>query len=93
MVNPVETTVVRLVRGAGWDCRFLPTRVLMARPGGVRRTLEGLGLAVWVVLDEPGTVSEIVDRISSSLPEVKIDPTAVEDAVDALVAADVIEVG
>lgn len=43
--------------------------MVLAAAGGARRTLEGQAAAVWVVLAEPGTVGQVVDRIRRWWPD------------------------
>lgn len=37
---------------------------MLAAAGGERRTLQGLAAAVWVVLDAPMTVDEVVEALA-----------------------------
>lgn len=64
-----------------WVHRLVPDHVMLAAPGGEERTIGGLALVVWVVLDTPGTVAEVVDRARELWPDAPVDPAAVESAI------------
>lgn len=85
-----DTSIVWRHRG-GWAVRLLPGRVVMARPGGERRTLEGLGAAVWVALGEPSTAAEVRRWIHSEVPDAELDQADVDETIDMLADAGVIE--
>lgn len=78
-------------RVPGWTFRALGGRVLMARSGGDQRTIEGLALVVWVALDAPASVTDLVNRIAEAVPEARIERVSIERAIVELSAADVVE--
>lgn len=51
-----------------WLHRVAHDQAMLAAPGGDQRTLGGLAVVVWVVLDQPGTADELVDRIGELWP-------------------------
>lgn len=63
----------------------------MARSGGDQRTIEGLALVVWVALDAPASVTDLVNRIAEAVPEARIERVSIERAIVELSAADVVE--
>lgn len=63
---------------------------MLARSDGERRTLGGLATAVWVVLDEPGSTTQVVARLHELGPDQEIDEVAVQEALEMLSRADVI---
>ena len=65
---PVDGTTV-WCRSPRWAHRAAADQVVLAAAGGARRTLEGQAAAVWVVLAEPGTVGQVVDRIRRWWPD------------------------
>lgn len=77
-------------RDPRWVHRLVPDHAMLAAVGGEVRTLGGLALAVWIVLDEPAGLSELVRRMADLWPEAAVDAGAVEDAVRKLVASGVV---
>lgn len=75
----------------GWAVRVLPGRVLMARRGGAKRTLDGLAAAVWLALDEPDTTAGVRDLILSVFQESMLDPEVVGATVEVLAESGIIE--
>ena len=66
---------------------------MLAAPGGDQRTLGGLAVVVWVVLDQPGTADELVDRIGELWPDAHsgVGRESVVDALEMLEAKGVID--
>lgn len=64
---------------------------MLAAPGGEHRTLGGLATAVWVALDEPADVGELVNRITEWWPESSLDRAVLDDALAQMADHDVIE--
>jgi len=64
---------------------------MMARTGGEHRTVTGRASVVWTALDLPGSTDEVWERILEALPEVGIELDEVEEAIDVLVDAGVVE--
>jgi len=55
---------MRWRRRREWVHRTVLGDAMLASVGGERRTLQGLAAAVWVVLDTPMTVDEIVGELA-----------------------------
>lgn len=83
MSDAADATVWR--RDPRWVHRLVPDHAILAAPGGEERTLGGLALGVWVVLDEPGTAGQVVDRMRDLWPE-----AAAEAGADAAAIADAV---
>lgn len=82
---------MRWSRRTEWVYRVMAGRVLMARRDGEQRTLGGLATAVWVVLDEPATTTEVVDRLGELSAGETIEEQSVVDALEMLVGAEAID--
>lgn len=61
-------------RAPRWAHRVAADQVVLAAPGGARRTLEGQAAAVWVELAEPGSLAELADRMRRRWPEPVVAP-------------------
>jgi hypothetical protein len=88
--GPSGEREVRWRRVPRWLHRVAHDQVMLAAPGGEQRTLEGLAMVVWIVLDEPGTVDELVDRISDLWPEAGVGRGRLVEALEVLERHDVI---
>ncbi len=69
-------TVFARAPGVVW--RLGPDRVLVRRvnvPDGAPRDLQGAAALVWISLDEPGTRSDIVERLVAAGLETETDET------------------
>lgn len=80
----------RWARRPEWVHRVLPGRALLARRDGERRTLGGLAVAVWVVLEEPGDLEEIMAELGELAPDGEVSRDDVASALEMLLEADVI---
>lgn len=81
---------VRWSRVPRWLHRVSRDQVMLAAPSGGQRTLGGLAVVVWVVLDEPGTADELVDRIGELWPDAEVGRGRVVEALELLEAKGVI---
>lgn len=70
------------MRAPGCPFRVLPSGVLVARPEGDSVTLGGSAALVWLVLDEPASRAEIVERAEVDWPD--LGPADVANLDDAL---------
>ncbi len=80
----------RWARRPEWVHRVLPGRALLARRDGERRTLGGLAVAVWVVLEEPGDLEEIIAELGELAPDGEVSRDDVASALEMLAQYDVI---
>jgi len=76
-------------RQPSWVHRTVCGDVMLLR-GGEARTLQGLAAVVWIVLDEPATVDDVVTRIRDLSPDLPIDAAMVLEALGLLVEHDAI---
>ncbi len=77
-------------RAHGWVHRVFPGRVVLAAPGERQRDLVGAASVLWVSLDEPATVAEIVERIDDALGVGAVDPAVLRAAMEGLAEAGLI---
>ena len=73
-----------------WLHRVAHGQAMLAAPGGDQRTLGGLAVVVWVVLDQPGTADELVDRIGELWPGADVGREKVLESLAMLESHDVI---
>ncbi len=77
-------------RADGWVHRILTGKVVLAAAGAEYRELSGGASVVWIVLDEPGTVGDIGDRVADALGST-VEDDQLRDAVQQMSDAGLIE--
>ena len=88
---PATTDELLWRRDPRWLHRLVPGSALLAAPGGHQRSLGGAAVAVWVVLEAPGTDREIAERVNSLWPENEISLPMVDQALHTMHEVGVIE--
>ena len=71
---------------------MLLDELILLGPGDRQVSASGPPVAVWLALDSSGNQAELVARIAQRWPDRPLDPAAVDDAVEKLRSAGVIEI-
>ena len=82
---------LRWRRDERWVHRLVHDHVALMSVGGEQRTLGGLAVAVWLVLEQPGDTAEVHGRILELWPDQHLGITEVADTLELLVEHGVVE--